>query len=675
MSDSLNFDEFYDLAESQDEEASYFEPNHHGEERYQIQKFLAEGGMKVITKVFDQATQRPLAMAQLKDEAPKELHDLFFREAKLTAQLEHPNIIKVHDVGRLDNGQPFFTMELKTGQTYEQHLEQRDQPPTKPSQIIRALDPFMKICDAISYAHSKNIVHLDLKPENIQIGHHGEIVICDWGLAKVVGTSEESHQTDLELDLLHPDLINGLTINGNVKGTPGYMSPEQAAGATHKSFPSDIYSLACILFKILTQTLPVHGSPEDMVEQTKSGQISSLADHKHVPFGLVSIVDKATALHEQDRYQSIDDFIEDLRRYRDGYAPLAENASFSKEIRLVIHRNMGVSISIALAILSFVMLSTWFIANLKEKNRVIAQALKRAEQESENVKKALEIVKEEQSLTTSIFKNNSEEIMQEIYHVSDVNLFVEPLQAIKKAEKLLLRLLREQPDHKSAKEQLGYLYFLKQEFSSALKYLDPSSESTSDLIWLSKRFNTRHSGVLEVEQLKNLHRELLHSKKKWRKITALLILYLDAPLRLNAKEHLDIIESFIRSRNHRWKGDFLYRENEKSLILNGKGLLKIAFLPNNLIMKSGPHHQSASFLKNLNLKTLALENTDIFELSQIETLSTLEHLILKKSLVTDLSPLQNLPNLKKLSIDKDQFSQQQLNKLKTDLMITFNPPR
>lgn len=193
-------------------------------EQYANMEKIASGGMKVIYKAFDKKINRNVAYAALHKDCPLELYDPFIREARLTALLEHPNIINVYDIGLNDEDIPFFTMELKVGENLARIIRKESMEGKAQSYEMRPLlEAFLKICDAIAYAHSKKVVHLDLKPDNIQMGGFGEVIVCDWGLGKIIGDKE------IEYDhlLFNPDLLNNVTLTGTITGTPGYMAPEQ----------------------------------------------------------------------------------------------------------------------------------------------------------------------------------------------------------------------------------------------------------------------------------------------------------------------------------------------------------------------------------------------------------------------------------------------------------------
>ena len=195
------------------------------QERYGQPELIAVGGMKRILKVLDRHGNRHVAMARLHEDASDLLFDPFIREARLTALLEHPNVISVHDVGVDKEGQPYFTMDLKVGDGLDVVLQKALADGGHP--LSDRLDIFLKVCDAITYAHSRDVIHLDLKPANIQVGHYGEVLVCDWGLGKLIGGTDEIDDDVL----LNPDLLSEMTVYGQVKGTPGYMAPEQIGRA------------------------------------------------------------------------------------------------------------------------------------------------------------------------------------------------------------------------------------------------------------------------------------------------------------------------------------------------------------------------------------------------------------------------------------------------------------
>ena len=188
-------------------------------------------------------------------------------------------------------------MELKVGDNLTEYM--RNSPDCHiPGQVEfqNLLESFIKVCDAISYAHSKNVLHLDLKPENIQLGQFGEVLVCDWGLGKIIGDK------DIEYDqmLFNPDLLNNVTLTGKVVGTPGYMAPEQINLKHEKSFQTDIYALGSILYKIITGRDAFESEKlDEILQETLRGEVcppKGLDLNWQVPISLSAVALKAMSL-------------------------------------------------------------------------------------------------------------------------------------------------------------------------------------------------------------------------------------------------------------------------------------------------------------------------------------------------------------------------------------------
>ncbi|WDE99041.1 serine/threonine-protein kinase [Lentisphaera profundi] len=184
-------------------------------ERYTHQTELGQGGMKTVSLVKDTLTGRAVAKATLKDDTRRETSERFLREARICARLEHPNIVPLHDLGLDEAGDVYFTMKLVEGISFQELIEEIEANKSDVS-LSELLDIFVKICDAVSYAHSQQIIHLDLKPENIQISHFGEVMVCDWGLARDL--SQKENYTE---ELIVSESF--VTQDGLIRGTPGYM--------------------------------------------------------------------------------------------------------------------------------------------------------------------------------------------------------------------------------------------------------------------------------------------------------------------------------------------------------------------------------------------------------------------------------------------------------------------
>ena len=272
------------------------------QERYELIRSIGFGGMKCVLLVHDRDTGREIAMALMPDykERPREVHEQFIREARITAFLEHPNIVAVHDIGLDRNGAPFYTMSYLRGLPLTTVLKRiRENRPfeSRYYTLDRRLRIFQRVCNAVGYAHSCNICHLDIKPDNINIGEFGEVRLFDWGIAS---------ETDNNGNAVSAD-------KGKLRGSPGYMAPEQISvnpAAPPVGKASDIFALGALLYTMLTLAPPFSGKNNEEVllkTLTEDPEKSSRTAPKgmRVSRELELICRKAMAKDPADRYQSV----------------------------------------------------------------------------------------------------------------------------------------------------------------------------------------------------------------------------------------------------------------------------------------------------------------------------------------------------------------------------------
>ncbi len=293
-------------------------------DRYREIELLGEGAMKQVFKSYDEKAKREVALARLKPQLGASYFDSFIHEAWLTSSLSHPNIIKVYDVDVDQDGRPYFTMELKANRDFR-HLWQQQ------LDLYERLNAFMTLCAAIEYAHSQGVVHLDLKPENIQCDEFGEILVCDWGLGKVSENISE-----------HLEESSTLTMIGEVKGSLGYLSPEQIDHSAEKGKSSDIFSLGCILHFLMTGEPPFIGDKKTVLEETLAARVIPPHEkypERAIPSSISAIILKCLQTEVSDRYLSVSSLHEDVLLYLKGYSPLAEKPSILKVVRNFVVRH------------------------------------------------------------------------------------------------------------------------------------------------------------------------------------------------------------------------------------------------------------------------------------------------------------------------------------------------
>ncbi|BBM83052.1 serine/threonine protein kinase [Candidatus Uabimicrobium amorphum] len=289
--------------------------------KYDVIHEINRGGMGRILLWKDRDIQRVVASKMLLSENQKSPETLqrFFEEGQITGQLEHPNIVPIHEMG-LDGNNLYFTMKYVKGKSLHQliqHITKNSDHEWTQGKMFRI---FQGICDAIDYAHSKSVIHRDLKPANIMIGNFGEVMVMDWGLAKVVGQGTEVFSDDPVTTLRREGGFQ--TITGQIAGTPLYMSPEQARGEIDNiDHRSDIYALGTILYEMLTGERCVKGnSPAQIlatVSQGKQSEIPKKGLFGTIPRELRAILKKTMAFAAENRYQNVKELSQDIQRFLD----------------------------------------------------------------------------------------------------------------------------------------------------------------------------------------------------------------------------------------------------------------------------------------------------------------------------------------------------------------------
>jgi len=346
-------------------------------ERFESKKLSGEGGAKEIYQVKDLVTGRQLALAYPRGES-KDDYELILREARLHSLLEHPNIVRLYDIG-LDEGKPFFTMKFVEGSTLESFVKEKPEGrELNRVQINESLDIFLKICYAISYAHSKQISHLDLKPSNIFLDDHGEVLVGDWGLARIANEKDKTFELHLEQD------YGQTTLYGYINGTPGYMAPEQCSKGTEKGPLSDIYSLGAVLVYIFCHRSPVKGDEDEKILATVKGDL--LFDLDNMPESIQHIVLKALKTEPAERYQNVQNLIKDIQKYRSGFLTSVEPKSFMKQLRFFLLRNKLVSSLVLLFLFSISVLTSIYVQSVIESEKEVRSALE--ENKKLNLKRA-----------------------------------------------------------------------------------------------------------------------------------------------------------------------------------------------------------------------------------------------------------------------------------------------
>ena len=405
------------------------------------QRQLGVGGMGKVHEVLEKPLGRPVAMKLML--APESVRDQerFIREARITGQLEHPSIVPVHELNVDHRGRLFYTMKLLRGVTLAHVLEELaagTPDALKGYDLPALLIIYQKLCDAIAFAHSRNpaVIHRDLKPENIMVGEYGEVQVMDWGLAKILGTAESpaaqagdagreaavvaATPSSQEVEAAPPPLSVeenaiaielGLTLEGEIMGTPAYMPPEQARGDINSQDErTDIYALGSILYAILFLKPPLEltenetqqlrherrfgeeaartlwrGLSKTLSERIQRGELAfavrkggRLPKLRYppgtaVPDSLAAVIRKAIALDPTQRYASVLDLQADVAAYQQGFATKAEDAGAWRHFLLFVRRHRAVSAATASALFLIALLSIGFVVTVtRERDRTEA---------------------------------------------------------------------------------------------------------------------------------------------------------------------------------------------------------------------------------------------------------------------------------------------------------------
>lgn len=262
---------------------------------------VGRGGMAEIVRIHDPRLERDVAAKVTSgDTASPSSRDALVREARITAQLEHPSIVPVHARGETDLGAPYFTMKLVDGVTYSRWLAARSPVSADPDRLADAIEVLLKVCDAVAFAHSAGVVHRDIKPDNIMVGAFGQVYLMDWGIA--LRTAEQARM---------------------LEGTPAFMSPEHASGLPAGA-PGDLYSLGAVLYYTLAGRAPFGNAPiNELLSKVRRGAYTDLAslDLEHPPPSrLLGIQRRAMCTNPSDRYARVEDLAQALRAFlREGH--------------------------------------------------------------------------------------------------------------------------------------------------------------------------------------------------------------------------------------------------------------------------------------------------------------------------------------------------------------------
>ena len=310
-------------------------------DRYQYLAPISAGGMGSVHAVRDLGLLRIAAMKVLAPDLasrPREVQR-FVREAQITAQLDHPNIAPVYEIGTDRSGNRYFTMKRIEGDTLADWIVRAGRQAGFSETLGDMMAAFLKVCEAVAFAHSRGVLHCDIKPGNILVGPFGQVYLVDWGLAIVA-------PTDALPKALSPLVVTGdanLDVGGGPCGTPSFMSPEQAMGARARfDQRTDVFGLGAVLYNILTAVPPYDSDDLATCLDKATACVVTFPPGDPtapLPIGLCRIVKRAMARDPNDRYQTVAEMKKDIEMTMRGFPLTAE--TFPPGTRIVVEGEPG----------------------------------------------------------------------------------------------------------------------------------------------------------------------------------------------------------------------------------------------------------------------------------------------------------------------------------------------
>jgi hypothetical protein len=288
---------------------------------------IAHGGMGSVRRVYDTLLRRDVAMKVSDPNAPDYAQTAlrFMEEAQITGQLDHPNIVSVHDLSIGDGTRGvYFTMKLVEGETLTAQIAAMHRAPYDHVAVERVLRVLLKVCDALSFAHARGVIHRDLKPDNVMVGSFGQVFLMDWGVALICGDTDGAPASRVARVTLSDDLSPPSSEeHGAIVGTFEYMAPEQAWGKTAElDARTDVFGLGAILYHLLVGKGPNAASTAfEALQRAQRGRPTPpelVPAWPNLPPGLCRIATQALARRREDRYASVADFREDVEDFLRG---------------------------------------------------------------------------------------------------------------------------------------------------------------------------------------------------------------------------------------------------------------------------------------------------------------------------------------------------------------------
>ncbi|WDE99259.1 protein kinase [Lentisphaera profundi] len=601
--------------------------------RYKIGTSLGKGGQKNILSCEDKFTQRQLAMAVLRDSQKLSHNESFINEARIAAHLEHPNIVPLYDLGLNEDNEPYFTMKLLSGDNLQQKIEKRD------LSLNEKLEVFLKVCDAMSYAHAQGIIHLDLKPDNIQVDDYGQVLVCDWGLAQKISEVEG---------------------RGQLKGSLGYMAPEQVKGES-LSTACDIYALGGVLYALLSSKSPHSPHSPSALKERLTGpdiafQVLSPEELKNIPKSLQAVFVKALSIAKQDRYQTVGELSNEIRAYIGGFATSAENPGLMTVMKKTIKRHKTLSVVLMSSVIFITVLTLLSILRINDEKKQADYARKKAELSELKSKTLLVDLNQEQRQGRIISDSAAELFFQNATNAYKEGLYKESFSAIEQVTQL-------NPELKKAWDLQGKLLFGMLRFREAqesLKHgtMDKKNKWLIELADLGK--TSEGMDKPSARQIYDVRRHIVRGKYKFSGLHA--VMFYNMVKNYNIEERWMFAEQSYRD-NHRFfakqsdQVNFKVSQSEGYYTVDASGnkgtrmTIVLSGLPIVNLNLSSSGVKSLNNLRGMPLRKLDISHTQVSSISHLVS-TQIEELNIRDTQIFDLSPLRQT-QIKRLELGDD----------------------